>query len=103
MAGLARRSIAQATNGFLNEDKQAVQDAMSAEEDVNELDRQLRHYLADTGQQQLSDEQYRLHNFLLLATASIEKIGDHAQYIAVFAEHRLRLQLPFGDAACQDQ
>ena len=102
MAGLARRSIAQATNGFLNEDKQAVQDAMSAEEDVNELDRQLRHYLADTGQQQLSDEQYRLHNLLMLATASIEKIGDHAQNIAEFAEHRLRLQLPFSDAACQE-
>ncbi|MGF7185747.1 phosphate:Na+ symporter [Desulfitispora alkaliphila] len=102
MGVISREMLQDATNAFLQKDRELIQRLARKEEVLNELEKEVTVYLADTSQQSLTQNQSRLVSSLMHVINDIERIGDLSENISELAESRIEEDLPFSDMAIEE-
>ena len=102
MAQLAGENIKLAVEGLLERDKKKLAAMKAQEYSVDELEKEIMHYLAKVSQHRLSNDLSIRHTGLLHACNDIERISDHADNIAGFALSAIENDVTFTDEATEE-
>lgn len=102
MGILARENVKCAMDGFFNNDRDVLEKVLKTEEVIDNLEREIVSYLATLSQKSMTDAQSERMASLLHAVNDIERIGDHAEAIAVQADSKVAEKLPFSDTALEE-
>lgn len=102
MAQLARQNIEAAVDGFINSNKETVDMVYDKEEVIDFLNHEITDALVKVNHYDLSkeDSDYVSHMFHIVN--DLERIGDHAENIAEFADQRIDRQLKISDTAIDE-
>jgi len=102
MAQFAGENISLAVEGLLERDKKKLV-AMKAQENiVDDLEKEIMHYLAKISQKSLSGDMSIRHTGLMHAANDIERISDHADNIADFALLTIEDDVSFSQEAIDE-
>jgi len=102
MGQIAAQTLEDAISGFFKNDDRALRSAHEREQSVNELEREVTHYLVALAQRDLTPEQSVDLTMFLNAVKDIERVGDHGENITELAEYKVDHQLPFSAQALED-
>lgn len=99
MGRIAQESLKYAVDGFMKEDERLLQSSLEKEKVVNQLERELTHFLVDLSNSGLSTTENDLVTGLFHTINDIERIGDHAENIVELGQYKIDNKLAFSDAA----
>ncbi|RKY09434.1 MAG: hypothetical protein DRP65_07810 [Planctomycetota bacterium] len=99
MAERAQDAVAQATEGFTNDDMKSLDKAMRTEDVIDEFQFHITSYLVLLSQRQLSNEVSIELPVLLHMVNDLERVGDHAVNITEIAERKIGHKVSFSDNA----
>jgi len=99
MAERAKDAVAQATDGFTNDDTKSLNKAMRTENIIDEFQFHITSYLVLLSQKQLSSEVSIELPVLLHMVNDLERVGDHAVNITEIAERKIEHKVSFSDNA----
>ncbi|MEW6623215.1 MAG: Na/Pi cotransporter family protein [Bacillota bacterium] len=102
MAYLAKENVELAMKGFFNEDEQMLDKVLTNEEIIDELEKDISHYLSKISQKSMTVASSRRHTGLLHAINDIERVGDHAENIIQLARIKINEKLPFSEYALEE-
>lgn len=102
MADLAGQNIKLAVEGFLERDEKKLAQVRAQEEIVDDLEKELMHYLALVSQSRMSDELSVRHTGLLHAANDIERVSDHADNIVDLVQIAVEEDISFSDEAVEE-
>lgn len=102
MGQFAALTLEDAMAGFFRNDDRVLRAAHEREQGVNELERDITHYLVALSQRDLSPEQSGELTLFLNAVKDIERVGDHGENITELAEYKVDHLLPFSPKALED-
>ncbi len=102
MGRVAREMLATSMQAVLTNDQKLVDSAREMEVVINDLEKEITHYLVDLSKLSLTDNQAERVNALLNIVNDIERVGDHADNISELAEYKIDHQLTFSDTAVED-
>jgi phosphate:Na+ symporter len=88
MAEAARHSVAAATRSFFYDDHKALKRVHMLEEGIDNLQREITHYLVELAKRSLTEVESEQLPVLLHTINDIERIGDHAENIVEIAERK---------------
>jgi phosphate:Na+ symporter len=96
MATISRRTVREATRTFFEGDNAGFKRIHALEEGIDNLQREITHYLVELARRSLTEVESEQLPVLLHTVNDIEKIGDHAENIVELAERRKfqRVTLP---------
>jgi phosphate:Na+ symporter len=96
MATISRQSVSEATLAFFEGDSAGFKRIHTLEEGIDNLQREITHYLVELARRSLTEVESEQLPVLLHTVNDIEKIGDHAENIVELAERRKfqRVRLP---------
>ncbi|SCX88703.1 phosphate:Na+ symporter [Lachnospiraceae bacterium XPB1003] len=99
MASLASDNLNRAMNALITLDEDDIKEVHEMEENINFLNRSITAYLIKINQSPLPIEDLQGLGSLFHVANDIERIGDHAENIAEFAERRKNAGASFSDEA----
>jgi len=99
MASLASDNLNRAMNALITLDEDDNKEVHEMEENINFLNRSITAYLIKINQSPLPIEDLQGLGSLFHVANDIERIGDHAENIAEFAERRKNAGASFSDEA----
>ena len=99
MAKLAGENIQLAMEGMLERDKKKLTQMKAQEDIVDDLEKEIMHYLAKVSQYGMSDDVSIRHAGLFHACNDIERISDHADNIADLALAAIDDDISFSEEA----
>ena len=102
MATIARRMFQDTMRGFLDLSPQRFVSVRKREEVLDTIKEALTAYLVSLAGRQLSRRQAMLTQYLLTATADLERIGDHVESMATLTEEKMRDRVWFTDDTVMD-
>lgn len=102
MASLASDNLNRAMNALITLDEDDIKEVYDMEENINFLNRSITNYLIKINQSPLPIEDLQGLGSLFHVANDIERIGDHAQNIAEFAERRKKAGSTFSDDAIKE-
>ena len=102
MASLASDNLNRAMNALITLDEDDIKEVYDMEENINFLNRSITNYLIKINQSPLPIEDLQGIGSLFHVANDIERIGDHAQNIAEFAERRKKAGSNFSDDAIKE-
>jgi phosphate:Na+ symporter len=88
MAEVARHSVAAASRSFFYDDDRALKRVHMYEEGIDNLQREITHYLVELAKRSLTEVESEQLPVLLHTINDIERIGDHAENIVEIAERK---------------
>lgn len=102
MTKLAKESVSQAGEAFLNGDEDIIAEVQKKEDIIDDLEHSIVAYLAEISNHSLAEEDVkRLNGFLNIADA-VESMGDHAENIIELAEYKIEHELEFSEQGKDD-
>ncbi|HHY36500.1 MAG TPA: Na/Pi cotransporter family protein [Firmicutes bacterium] len=99
MAKIAADSFQDAYKGFMENDMRSVEQVLQREEIIDDLEKEITHYLARLSQRSLTESESRQVTALLHAVNDIERVGDHTLNISQLTRTKIEERLPFSDIA----
>ncbi|GAW91549.1 Na/Pi cotransporter family protein [Calderihabitans maritimus] len=102
MADIAYRNVADAMEGFFQEDAKLLNSVFEREKVIDQLDEAITAYLAQIAQRGMNPALSKRHTGLLHAVNDLERVGDHAVNIAQMAFNRIEDGLPFTEQALSE-
>ena len=102
MMGLCREMVNSAVSAFHTENRKDIQKVLARENLVDELRDAITSYLILITQRDMSDREAKMIPSFLHSINDIEKIGDHAENIAMLAERKIDEGLEFSKLALKD-
>ena len=89
MGKIAEKSINNAVQAFVKKDQDLVDDVFSDERVIDYLNHEITRYLVKANQMELSPKDALLVGAMYHVVNDLERIGDHAENIAEFAQARI--------------
>ena len=102
MGNVAKRSLENAINGFLNRDSEEIKVTFEMEKDVHELEKSIMDYLIKLSNKELGEGNREIVDGLFNTINDIERVGDHADNLAELAIDVLDKNLVFSNEAIDD-
>ena len=102
MGEIAVRSIKNAVDSFKNKDQKQIDKVFNDEEVIDFLNHEITHYLVKANQLDLSPGDAKLIGAMYHVVNDLERIGDHAENIAEFAQARIDGNLTFSEQAIEE-
>ena len=102
MASLASDNLNRAMNALVTLDEEDIQEVRDMEENINFLNKSITGYLIKINQSPLPIDDLQGLGSLFHVANDIERIGDHAENIAEFAERRKKIGATFSDDAIKE-
>ncbi len=102
MGILAKRGIKNAVEAFINKDQKLVDKVLDDEEVIDFLNHEVTKYLVKANQLDLSPGDAKLLGAMYHVVNDFERIGDHAENIAEFAQARIDNKLSFTNKALKE-
>ncbi len=99
MAQIARENLARAIEAFIQRDKDRIAEVMHTETVVNFLNHEITTYLVGISQEDMNPGDSALVGSMYHVINDLERVGDHAENIAEFAQSCMEQQIVFSDAA----
>ena len=94
MITYAREALKGAQKVFFKNDPSLVDTVQKKEEVVDNLQREITHYLIEISERELGTEEAEMIPVLLHCVNDVERVGDHAINILEIAERRIEQKLP---------
>jgi phosphate:Na+ symporter len=88
MADTARQAVLEATTSFFYDDPRALKKVHVLEEGIDNLQREITHYLVELAKRSLTEIESEQLPVLLHTVNDIERVGDHAENIVEIAERK---------------
>lgn len=102
MAKIVDKCIKHAIKAFIDKDQKLVEEVLADEGVSDFLNHEITKYLVKANQLDLSPGDARLVGAMYHVVNDLERIGDHAENIAEFAQARIDNNLPFSDSAIEE-
>ncbi|AKL94136.1 Na/Pi-cotransporter II-like protein [Clostridium aceticum] len=102
MGNVAKESLENALDAFVKGDQKKIDETLSLEKVVNELERELSAYLVKLSNTDISLDNRDTVSGLFNTINDIERVGDHAENIAELAQYKMDNQLAFSDKALEE-
>ncbi|AOY76047.1 Na/Pi cotransporter family protein [Clostridium formicaceticum] len=102
MGNVAKESLENALDAFAKNDQKKLNETLSLEKVVNELERELSAYLVKLSNTNISQDNRETVTGLFNTINDIERVGDHAENIAELAQYKIDNQLIFSDKALEE-
>ena len=102
MTGVAQEAISCAMQGFFNRDRRLLKKVSRWEEAIDNLQREITHYLVEISQRSLTPQESEKLPALLHSVNDIERIGDHAENLEELADRAIEEKLPFSQSALDE-
>lgn len=102
MAGIALEMIDAAMDILLKNAADLIRHVERREDIVDQLEKEIAVYLAELTHQAITHDQSRQVAIYHHAVNDIERIGDHAENIAVLCQGKIEDNLPFSEAAVEE-
>lgn len=99
MTQIAHDALTYAMEGFFSRSKQPLEKAVRGEEAVDNLQKEITHYLVEVSQRSLTVKESERLPVLLHSVNDVERIGDHAENLVELAERAIEERLPFTEQA----
>lgn len=99
MASLAGENLNRAMNALITLDQEDIQEVYEVEKNINFLNHAITNYLVKINQATLPIEDLKSIGALFHVVNDIERIGDHAENMADFAEQRKEGNIQFSSYA----
>jgi phosphate:Na+ symporter len=94
MITYAREALKGAQKVFFKNDSSLIDTVQKKEEVVDNLQREITHYLIEVSERELGTEEAEMIPVLLHCVNDVERVGDHAINILEIAERRIEQKLP---------
>jgi phosphate:Na+ symporter len=95
MIEYASEALKESQKVFFNSDSGLVDSVQQKEEVVDNLQREITHYLIEISERELGKEEAEMIPVLLHSVNDVERVGDHAINILEIAQRRIEQKLPF--------
>jgi len=102
MGMLAGDNLRNALNMLIFNEYQKLDDVFVTEQKINRYQKQLTEYLVKINKLDLNEKQHLIVKNLLYAISDIERVGDHAENVAEYAQNMKRDNIVFSDMAKQE-
>ena len=102
MAQIALKNYIMSIQAFFDKRADLVDDVMSNEEVMNFLDHEISRYLVKISVLDLDDADREMISSLYQVVSSVERVGDHAENIAEFAQTYMNKDRVFSDDAIDE-
>jgi len=102
MMEIARDTVTQAKDGFVQTDTGLLRGVASMEESVDRLQHKITEYLVEISRRNLEPTDAAALPVLVHTVNDIERIGDHGENIVELAERRIEQRLPFSSQALEE-
>lgn len=99
MAILARDNVQKAINAFMDRDEGVIEEIFKQEDTINFLNREITRYLVKANGLDLPGNEIALVGGFFHVVNDIERIGDHAENLAEYAEYSIDNHLNYSDTA----
>ena len=99
MGTLAGSNLKSAMNALIFNEYEHLDDIFMLEKKINRYQKQLTSYMVKINSLELNDHQNKVVKNLLYAINDIERVGDHAENIAEYAQNMKRDGIVFSDMA----
>lgn len=102
MAKIVDKCIKHAIKAFIDKDQKLVEEVLADEGVSDFLNHEITKYLVKANQLDLSPGDAKLVGAMYHVVNDLERIGDHAENIAEFAQARIDNNLPFSNSAIEE-
>lgn len=102
MADLAKQNVAIAMKAFFERDEQLIEEVNKREEIIDFLSEEITNYLIMVNDLPIADADSAFVAKLFHVVNDIERIGDHAQNIAEYAQYVIENDVSFSDMAQEE-
>jgi len=102
MADFAAQNVRLAMEAFLERDEKKVKQMKEQETIVDDLEREICHYLSKVSQSGMGDAMSIRHTGLLHAANDLERISDHAENIADLAQATIDENIVFSEEGIEE-
>lgn len=97
MGQIAVENMERSMRAFIDQDSGRAAEVAQHEDTINFLNHEITTYLIQIGQQDITGSDAALVGSLYHVINDIERIGDHAENMAEFAQARIRDGIPFSE------
>ena len=102
MAALARNNVEKAIEAFIHKDERLIAEVFKREDTINFLNREITRYLVKVNGLDLPNHDLNLVGGFFHVVNDIERIGDHAENLAEYAEYSIDNRLSYSDVALKE-
>ncbi|MDO4481995.1 MAG: Na/Pi cotransporter family protein [Bacillota bacterium] len=102
MGRLAGNNLRAALNSLIFNDYEKLDEIFVTEKKINRYQKQLTEYMVKINKLELNEHQHTLVKNLLYAINDIERVGDHAENVAEYAQNMKRDGIQFSDMAKEE-
>jgi len=102
MTNMVKTMVDKAMDGFFKKDIDAMHNAISKEDAVDNLQSSITHYLVELSEKSLSPEMAEKIPALLHSVNDIERVGDISENLVELGERAIEKKLPFSDKAIKE-
>lgn len=102
MANFAKENVRLAMEAFFHKDQGAIDEVYKNEELINFLNQEITHYLVMCNGLGLPESDFLLISGLYHVVNDIERVGDHAENLAEYAEYSIENKLNYSDIAKEE-
>jgi phosphate:Na+ symporter len=95
MIEYAKEGLKEAQNIFFKGESSLVDSVQQKEDVIDNLQREITHYLIEISERELGQEEAEMIPVLLHCVNDVERVGDHAINILEIAERKIEQKLPF--------
>lgn len=102
MGKIALKNMNRALQAFFTEDEKLMEKVFEEEKIINQLNRDITHYLVKLSNSNLSEKDELRTTNLYHTVSDIERIGDHSENLVELAQYRLEHNLSFSNIALDE-
>lgn len=102
MGKIVGKNLETSKQAFVNKDEKLTQKVFEEEKRINRLEKDILGYLVQLLNAPLSDQQHLTVTTLLNTINDLERVGDHADNIAEFAQYRIDNKVLLSDNAIDE-
>ncbi|MCK5128543.1 MAG: Na/Pi cotransporter family protein [Clostridiales bacterium] len=102
MGMIVEQCIQNAVQAFIEKDQEMIDQVLSDEGVTDFLNHEITHYLVKANELDLSPGDAKIIGAMYHVVNDLERIGDHAENIAEFAQVRIDNKLPFTEKAIEE-